>query len=65
MPDRAVQTNRKIHGKKIYRSSEQQSPRGVLRTLPVRDLGNPRAVPMAKPDYERLRAAAIDGAAPA
>jgi len=33
--------------------------------LPVRDLGNPRAVPMAKPDYERLRAAAIDGTAPA
>src|SRR5258705_5243123 len=25
--------------------------------LPVRDLGNPGAVPMAKPDYERLRAA--------
>jgi MFS family permease len=33
--------------------------------LPVRDLGNPGAVPMAKPDYERLRAASIDGAAPA
>src|SRR5450432_3567832 len=25
MPDRAVQPNRKIHGKKIYRSSEQQA----------------------------------------
>jgi MFS family permease len=30
--------------------------------LPVRDLGNPGAVPMAKPDYERLRAASIGGA---
>jgi hypothetical protein len=33
--------------------------------LPVRDLGNPGVVPMAKPDYERLRAASIRGAAPA
>src|SRR5882757_2652803 len=31
----------------------------------LNDLGNPGAVPMAKPDYERLRAASIGGAAPA
>jgi MFS family permease len=33
--------------------------------LPVRDLGNPRAVPMDKPDYDRQRAASLNGVAPA
>jgi MFS family permease len=33
--------------------------------LPVSDLGNPTAAPMAKPDYDRLRAASFGGAAPA
>jgi hypothetical protein len=33
--------------------------------LPVKDLGNPNAVPMPKPEYERLRAASLRGAAPA
>jgi MFS family permease len=33
--------------------------------LQVRDLGNPQAVPMEKPDYDRQRAASLGGAAPA
>jgi MFS family permease len=33
--------------------------------LPVCDLGNPSAVPMDKPDYERQRAESFSGAAPA
>src|ERR1700760_2181263 len=33
--------------------------------LPVRDLGDPAAVPMDRPDYERARAASLSGAAPA
>jgi hypothetical protein len=31
----------------------------------VCDLGNPAAVPMDKPDYERQRATSFGGAAPA
>lgn len=33
--------------------------------FPVNDLGNPSAVPLAKPDYDRLRAASFGGVAPA
>ncbi|MBR0696953.1 MFS transporter [Bradyrhizobium lablabi] len=33
--------------------------------LPVSDLGNPGAAPMAKSDYDRLRAASFGGVAPA
>jgi hypothetical protein len=33
--------------------------------IPVNDLGKPDAVPMAKPDYDRLRAASSGGVAPA
>ena len=33
--------------------------------LPVNDLGNAYAAPMAKPDYDRLRAASFGGVAPA
>ncbi|MGJ4943397.1 MFS transporter [Bradyrhizobium sp. HKCCYLS1011] len=33
--------------------------------LPVRDLGDPAAVPMAKPDYDRQRVSSIGGAATA